>query len=220
MSFICDCVQEEGKASTGQRSVRRQWTINKAAPLLRHPLPYPITATTAATRKPPQVSPPARLGIHLELTDGHDSVENIRCYLTFSNKTKKLNVWLKYSIFVSYDKSSFLAYYKKKEWQESLSFEHIMCFAEPVLGGTQGHGKDLPQGRETGILVCPHPALLFGDCLTDGDSERRLWEGGGSFTLELVSEDTVSLTRGHDKPCWQWCLSPLYSWISYTRSYF
>lgn len=84
---------------------------------------------------------------------------------------------------------------RKDSGRKSLSFEYIMCFAEPVLGGTQGHGKDLPQGRETGILVCPYPALLFGDCLTDGDSERWLWEGGGSFTLELASEDSL-LSQG------------------------
>lgn len=76
-----------------------------------------------------------------------------------------------------------------REWQKDLTLEHTMCFAEPVLGGTRGHGRDPSHG---GVLVRPCPAL-FG-----GNSERQGWEGRGSFTLVLVSGD-ILLSQGS---CW------------------
>ena len=103
--------------------------------------------------------------------------------------------------------SSLLASYKKREWQKNLSFECIMCFTEPVPGGTHSLGRDLPQSKGVGDSGLPLPCLLLWR-LADGDSERQSWEGGRSFALLLVSgqHSLLSLAVGPVSPIFMDCL--------------
>lgn len=100
--------------------------------------------------------------------------------------------------------SSFLTCYKKREWQKNLAFEHIMRFAEPVLGGTRGHGGDLPSTR-TPESCLPLPCLLWS--LPD---RGRLREAGAIVSLSCWSLETPFHLRGHEEPCWQWCCLPIF----------
>lgn len=64
--------------------------------------------------------------------------------------------------------------YKKESGRKPYRLNIQRALRSLVLEGTQGHGRDLPQDEETRIPVCPYPALLFGDCMTNGNSEAAL----------------------------------------------
>lgn len=192
-----------------------QWAVNKGSssspPTPHPPLPLP---------PPPSLPKSVHLLVQEDTWDwlnGCNSIKNIPCHFMSSNATKELDVGLKCFNFCDLQQetislSSLPVFHTIREWQKDLTLEHTMCFAEPVLGGTRGHGRDPSQGRRWGLL-----SALALPCL--GATRRGRAGKAGVVSRWCWSLETFSSARVHAEPCWQWCLSTLYSQIFWTSSY-
>lgn len=136
MSFMGNCVQGEGEVNPAQMPVK--WAVNSGqgrSLLLTHSPP---------TTKPPKVSPSARLGRLLGLTEWmwFSQERSLPPYVRPLMWPKNWMLDSRVLILGSYSKSQWLscfpAGHKKRERKKDLTFEHTLCFAEPVLRGTQG----------------------------------------------------------------------------------
>lgn len=169
VGFMGDCVQGEGEVSPARMSVCRAVSGEQGLSCL--------TTHSPPTTRTLKVSPSVCLGRHLGLTgwmwfnQEHSLPPYVKqCDQILGHMTHLFHFCVLWQEPVS--QHSFPVCQKERGWHEDLTSEHTMCFAEPVLGGTHGHGRELSWAE--GSNSCTLCLALFG-----GGSVRWGWEGRG-----------------------------------------